>query len=121
MQNFNSRHGNHKQFIGLSVEKNIFLQLGSFPFVPPTKLCTAQLQNTCHYIVNHHVKVWHVHLRGANNMHPLSWGAQVEKILQIYQILTLAAKRDIKKLPLINEIGHWSRRKPNIACFKNDF
>ena len=23
---------------------------------------------------NHYVKIWHVRLRGANNMHPISWG-----------------------------------------------
>ena len=26
------------------------------------------------HIVNHHVKIWHVRLEGAYNMHPLSWG-----------------------------------------------
>ena len=26
------------------------------------------------YVVNHHVKIWHVRLGGANNMRPLSWG-----------------------------------------------
>ena len=41
---------------------------------PPSTLCSPQLQSTCHYIVNHHVKIWHVLLGGANNMHPLSWG-----------------------------------------------
>ena len=41
---------------------------------PPSTLCSTQLQSTCHYIVNHHVKIWHVRLGGANNMHPLSWG-----------------------------------------------
>ena len=37
-------------------------------------LCSPQLQSTCPYIVNHYVKIWHVHLEGANNMQPLSWG-----------------------------------------------
>ena len=47
----------------------------SFPFVPPpSSICSPQLQSTCHYMVNHHVKLRHVHLGGANNMHPLSWG-----------------------------------------------
>ena len=32
-----------------------------------------ELQRACHYIVSHCVKVWHVSLGGANNMHPLSW------------------------------------------------
>ena len=37
---------------------------GSFPFVPPSTLCAPQLPSTCHYIVNHHVKLWHVRLGG---------------------------------------------------------
>ena len=41
---------------------------------PPSTLCSPQLQSTCHYIVNHYVKILHVHLGVANNMHPLSWG-----------------------------------------------
>ena len=41
---------------------------------PPSTLCSPQLQSTCHYIVNHFVKILHVHLGVANNMHPLSWG-----------------------------------------------
>ena len=48
---------------------------GYFAFAPPpSTLCAPQLQNTCHYIVNHYVKVWHVRLGGANNMRPLSRG-----------------------------------------------
>ena len=37
-------------------------------------LCSPQLQSTCHYIVNHYVKILHVHLGVANNMHPQNWG-----------------------------------------------
>ena len=37
-------------------------------------ICTPQIQSTCHYTVNHYVKIWHVRLGGATNMHPLSWG-----------------------------------------------
>ena len=33
-----------------------------------------KLQSTPHDIVNHYVKIWHVRLGVANNMHPLSWG-----------------------------------------------
>ena len=50
-------------------------------------LCAPQLQSTCQYIVNHYVKILHVRLGGANNMHPLSWGgggAQTEKILESF-------------------------------------
>ena len=41
---------------------------------PPSTLCAPQLQSTCHYIVNHFLKIWHVRLGGANNMRPLNWG-----------------------------------------------
>ena len=41
---------------------------------PPSTLCAPQLQSTCHYIVNHYVKILQVRLGGANNMRPLSWG-----------------------------------------------
>ena len=65
----------------VSVLKTAIFQLiqtyaGSFPFVPPppSTLCSPQLQSTCHYIVHHYVKILHVHLGVANNMHPLSWG-----------------------------------------------
>ena len=40
----------------------------------PVRYAPPQLQSTCHYIVNHYVKIWHVRLGGANNMRPLSWG-----------------------------------------------
>ena len=33
-----------------------------------------QLKNTCLYIVYHYVKMWHVRLGCANNLHPLSLG-----------------------------------------------
>ena len=46
----------------------------------PQYVMGPQLQSTCHYIVNHYVKILHVHLGAANNMRPLSWGAQTEKI-----------------------------------------
>ena len=42
-------------------------KIGSFPFVPPpppSTLCAPQLQSTCHYIVNHYVKILHVRLGG---------------------------------------------------------
>ena len=41
---------------------------------PPQYVMRPKLQNTCDCIVNLHVKIWHVCLGGANNMHPLSWG-----------------------------------------------
>ena len=46
------------------------------PPPPPSTICSTQIQSTCHYMVNHYVKIWHVRRGegGANNMHPLSWG-----------------------------------------------
>ena len=46
----------------------------------PRTLCPPpQLQSTCRYIVNHHVKIWQVRLGGANNMRPLNWGGGTNK------------------------------------------
>ena len=38
-----------------------------------------QLQSTCHYIIIHYVKIWHVRLGDENNMHPLSWGKKMKR------------------------------------------
>ena len=46
---------------------------------PPSNLCAPQLQSTCHYIVNLYVKILYVRLGDANNIRPLSWGAQKGK------------------------------------------
>ena len=43
---------------------------------PPSMLCAPQLQGTYHYIVNHHVKVWHMCLWVGNNKRPQSWWAK---------------------------------------------
>ena len=55
-----------------------------FSVCAPQYVLRPQLQGTCHYIVNHYVKIWHVLLGDANNMRPLSWGggggAQTVKI-----------------------------------------
>ena len=45
-----------------------------FSVFAPSTFCTAQLQITCNYIVNHYVKMYYVHLRSANKKRPLSWG-----------------------------------------------
>ena len=50
----------------------------------PPYIMHPQLQRTCHRIVNHYVKIWHVRLGGgggggANNMHPLNWGGAQTK------------------------------------------
>ena len=57
-----------------------------------------QLQSTCHYIVNHSVKILHVRLGGANNMHPLSLGggAQTEQIQKFIQKEIKKEKRSAK-------------------------
>ena len=74
----------HNCFLVQSITFNHLHEIifGSFSFVPPQYVMRPKLQNTCDYIVNLHVKIWHVCLGGANNMHPLSWGwgAQTEKI-----------------------------------------
>ena len=52
----------------------------------PQYVMRPQSQSTCYYIVNLYVKLWHVRLVGAINMHLLSWGGggtQREK-MQIY-------------------------------------
>ena len=49
----------------------------------PQYVMYPQLQSTCHCLVNHYVKLWHVRLEVANHMHPLSGGGgggQTEKI-----------------------------------------
>ena len=50
------------------------------PPPPPSTLCSPQLHSIRHYMANHYVKILHVLLGGANNMHPLSGGAQTEQI-----------------------------------------
>ena len=65
--------------------KNLPKNLDLFRFCPLSTLCARQLQTACLYIENHYVKIWHVRLGGANNMHPLSGGGgggggQTEKI-----------------------------------------
>ena len=60
--------------------KTIFSYLDLFDWIIsvcaplPSTLCSPQLQSTCHYIVNHYVRLWQVRLGGANNMHPLGAG-----------------------------------------------
>ena len=46
---------------------------GIFSIFAPITLCAPHLQSTYHYTVRHYVKVWHVRLGVANNMHPLRW------------------------------------------------
>ena len=61
----------------------------------PQYVMLPPLQSTCLYIVNHNVKIWHVHLGGANNMHPLSWGgAQTEKIPDVIKLSVLGTDSD---------------------------
>ena len=71
----------------------LFMQLaysdnfGIFSVCAPGTLCNPQLQSTRHCIVNHYVKIWHVRAGGgggANNMRPLNWWPQTEKILILF-------------------------------------
>ena len=46
---------------------------GYFPFVPPPQyVMRPQLQSTCHCILNHYVKIWHVSSgeKGPRAQHP---------------------------------------------------
>ena len=54
---------------------NISLRIFSICAPPTQYVMRPQLQITCHYIVNHYVKIWHVRRGGGGmNMRPLSWG-----------------------------------------------
>ena len=55
--------------LGMSYEA----KCGSFSFLPPSTFCAPRYRARA-IIVNHYVKIWHVHLGGAINMRPLSWG-----------------------------------------------
>ena len=68
-------HSGHNSIDKGTAGEDAAKELGDlFRLCPPSTLCSPQLQSTCHYIVNHYVKILHVHLGVANNMHPLSWG-----------------------------------------------
>ena len=56
--------------------------MGSSPFVPPERYA-PQLQSTCLNTVNHYVKIWHMRLGVANNMHTLGCGTQKEKLQKL--------------------------------------
>ena len=65
---------------------------------PPQYVMHPQLQSTGHYIINHYIKIWHVRLRVANNIHPLSWGGGdgvTEKIRFAFGMLRLAFRLPI--------------------------
>ena len=55
------------------------IEVWIFSVCAPQYVMLPQLQSTFHYIVNHYVKILHVHLGVANNMHPLSWGGHKRK------------------------------------------
>ena len=71
-------HGCHRKRSAVTLKAPESINFGKyrdlFRLCPPSTLCAPQLQSTCHYIVNHYVKILHVRLGGANNMRPLSWG-----------------------------------------------
>ena len=62
--------------MNININKNINIK-DLFRLCPHLYVMRPQLQSTCHYIVNHYVKIWHM-LRGAINMRPLSGGTQTE-------------------------------------------
>ena len=65
----------NKIFFNLKGLKN-----GIFSVCAPCTLFSPQLQSTCYYMLKRYVKIWHVRLGGANNMHPPSWEEQTEMI-----------------------------------------
>ena len=68
--------GRHKRKRSDKFLVGVERQIGFFPFVPPpppSTFCIPPLKSTCHHILNRYVKIWHVRLRCAHNMHPLSW------------------------------------------------
>ena len=74
---------------------------------PPSTLCAPQLQSTCHYIVNHYVKILHVRLGGANKMRPLSWGGHKRKRSKIPLIRSYTIKiSSFIKIPEVWYILH---------------
>ena len=60
----------------LSNDRRVQKYLDLFRLSPPQNVMRPppQLQSTCHYIVNHCVKIRNLRLEGAKNMRPLSWG-----------------------------------------------
>ena len=87
LKNLNQRSSFSKQHVFLlTLIKNQSLsRIFSVGALPPSTLCPPpppppQLQSTCHYMLNHYVKVWHLPLgRALYNMHPLSWGGGKRK------------------------------------------
>ena len=57
----------------LSMKKGIFSVCAPPTPPPPQYVMHPPLQSTCHYIVIHYVKMWHVRLGDAINIRPLSW------------------------------------------------
>ena len=96
--------------------------MGFFLFVPPRTLCSPQLQSTCHYIVNHYVKILHVPLGVANNMHPVSWGGghKRKRSAKCYNLgerttLTFASKLVCSKCT-ISDVMMISSLRDNLLC-----
>ena len=58
----------------LTTKLGAIMGKGYFPIVPTPLRCNPQLKSTCLYMVNYYVKILHVRLRVANNMHPLRGG-----------------------------------------------
>ena len=72
------------------------------PFVPQYFL-RPQLQSTRHYIVTHYVKIWHVRLGVANNMHPLSFTNEKDPhfLINIFWLLVILCKSKVR-VPIVD-------------------
>ena len=74
---------NHTSLFSLMKHNICLCKLGSFPFVPPSKLCTPKLQSTRRFTVNHKVKIWHVRLGWHIICAHQAGGKQTEKIRKL--------------------------------------
>ena len=66
-----------------------------------------QLKSTCHYTVNHYVKILHVLLGGSNNIRPLSggWGH----------------KRKRSEFQILNSFKQWAFLMTHFSSTKKEF
>ena len=80
---------------GASVE---FLDLFRLCAPPPYVMLP---QCTCHCIVNHYVKIWHIRLGGENNMHPLRWGYKRKRCIPSCYVTQLGMIKPISFLLIV--------------------
>ena len=72
----------------------------------PSTLCSPMLQSTCHYIVNHDVKIWHVRRGGG--------GGGGERVANYMQSLNGGTKGNLRHL-----VGHFLSHLRNLVQFSS--